>query len=270
MTVPPGATVELRVEDLAERAGTSIDTIRFYQKRRLLDPPEKVGRVGVYGEAHVERLERIRDLRRLGLTLALIERVLHGDLDATDAPLAAAVAAAEVAATGEATGTEEFFTLDELAERCGVPTALLATVVDAQLLVARRHDGEPRFTAADADIISSATALLGTGIPFGELLDLARAHDTATRATAERAVELFDAHIRAPLRASALTDDERATRLVEAFRVMLPAVTHLVAHHFRRVLLEIAQDHLDRVGEQAELLAAQAEGTRRIEGAARG
>ncbi len=253
--------VELRVEELAERTGTSVDTIRFYQKRRLLDPPTKVGRVGVYDDAHVERLDRIRELRRGGLTLALIERVLHGELDATDAPLAAAVAAAE--ATDD--GTEEFLTLDELAQRCGVPSELLQMVVDAQLLIPRRHDGTAMFTKADAEIIAGATSLLGTGLPFAELLDLARVHDAATRTTAERAVAMFDAHIREPLRASALTDGERAEKLVEAFRVMLPAVTDLVAHHFRRVLLEIAQEHLDRVGERAELLAAQAENSRTIE-----
>ncbi len=253
--------VELRVEELAERTGTSVDTIRFYQKRRLLDPPAKVGRVAIYGAPHVERLERIRDLRRRGLTLALIERVVLGELDATDAPLAAAVAAAE-----STDGTEEFLTLDELATQVGVPTAMLATVVEAQLLVPRSIDGEPRFTAADAEIIRGATALLGTGLPFDELLALARAHDTATRATVEHAVQLFDAHIREPLRASALDDAARAERLVEAFRVMLPAVTDLVAHHFRRVLLDSAQAHLDRVGEHAELAAARVEGARRIEG----
>jgi DNA-binding transcriptional MerR regulator len=256
--------LELRVEELAERTGTSVDTIRFYQKRRLLDPPDKVGRIGIYGDAHVERLERIRDLRRRGLTLALIERVVLGELDATDAPLAAAVAAAE-----NSDGAEEFLTLDELATRVGVPAAMLGAVVEAQLLVPRRVDGDDRFTAADVEIIRGATSLLGTGLPFDELLALARAHDAATRATAERAVQMFDAHIREPLRASALDDAARAERLVEAFRVMLPAVTDLVAHHFRRVLLDVAQTHLDRVGEQAELAAVRVESTRRIEGSAR-
>ena len=36
----------------------------------------------------------------------------------------------------------------------------------------------------------------------------------------------------------------------------LPAATALVAHHFRRVLLEIAQSHLESVGEPAEIAAA--------------
>ena len=39
---------------------------------------------------------------------------------------------------------------------------------------------------------------------------------------------------------------------------MLPTVTTLVAHHFRRVLLEVAQEHLEAVGEPAELAAARA------------
>ena len=262
MTIVPQPTGEarFRVEELAERAGTSIDTIRFYQKRRLLDPPVKSGRVAFYGTAHLDRLDRIRDLRRGGLTLALIERVVHGDLDATDAPLAAAVAAAE-----SDEGSEEFLTLDELSERSGIPVAMLQPVIDAQLMVPRRHDGEARFTSADIDILTRAMDLIGTGLPFTELLDLAANHHHAMRATATRAVEMFDAHIREPLRASALSDAERADKLVAAFRVMLPAVTDLVAHHFRRVLLEIAQEHLDRVGEHAEILAAQAESARRFE-----
>ena len=70
---------------------------------------------------------------------------------------------------------------------------------------------------------------------------------------------MFDEHVRRPLRDSALTDDEKARRLVEAFRTLLPTVTTLVAHHFRSVLLEIAQEHLEAVGETSELAAASAE-----------
>lgn len=253
-----------RVEELADVAATSIDTIRFYQKRKLLDAPAREGRVAYYDDAHVERLARIRDLRQRGLTLALIGRVVRGELDPADEPLAAAVAAAEAEESAE-----EFLTAEELAQRSGVPGEMLQVVVDAGLLVPRRHDGAARFTTADVDILRRSMALLGTGLPFDELLALARDHHQATRTTAERAVALFDTHIREPLRATELSDEARAERLVDAFRVMLPAVTDLVAHHFRRVLLEVAQEHLESVGEPAELDAAQLEATRRIEGPAR-
>jgi hypothetical protein len=68
------------------------------------------------------------------------------------------------------------------------------------------------------------------------------------------------------LRESDLPDEEKADKLVQAFRTLLPAVTTLVAHHFRRVLLEVAQEHLESVGEDSELLAVNAETARRLEG----
>jgi len=70
----------LRVEELAARADVSVDTIRFYQKRRLLPPPERRGRIGWYGPEHVERLGRIRDLQRRGFSLAVIRRIVSGEL----------------------------------------------------------------------------------------------------------------------------------------------------------------------------------------------
>lgn len=256
------ATATWRVDELAELTGTSVDTIRFYQKRRLLPPPRREGRVAFYGPEHRERLARIRELRLRGLTLALIGRLVRGELDATDEPLAAAVATASESGTG----TEEFLTLDELAARSGVPRELLDAVVADGLLVARRHDGEPRFTATDADVVVAGMRILGTGLPLDELLTLARDHHARTRVTAEHAVALFDRHIRQPLRAGELSDDDKAQQLVEAFRVLLPSVSALVAHHFQRLLLAVAQEHLEAVGDATELAAVNEESTRRFEG----
>ncbi len=253
-------TPGLRVEELAARADVSVDTIRFYQKRRLLPPPERRGRIGWYGPEHVERLARIKDLQRRGFSLAVIRRIVSGELDRADEPLAAAVAAA-----GDDAAGEEFLTLDELAARSGVPQALIESIVREGLLVPRRHEGDARFTSADVDIVAAGLRLLETGLPMPELLTLARRHHEATRETAESAVAMFDAYVREPLRAADLSDDERAERLVEAFRVLLPSVTALVAHHFRRVLLEVAQEHLEAVGEPAEIDAANAEASRRLE-----
>src|SRR5215510_11342350 len=89
----------IRVEELARRADVSVDTIRFYQKRRLLPPPR-----------HEDRLARIKDLQREGFSLAVIRRLLEGELEATDAPLAAAVAGAQ-------RGDADLLDLDELATR---------------------------------------------------------------------------------------------------------------------------------------------------------
>jgi len=254
-----GSDERLRVEDLARKAEVSVDTIRFYQKRRLLPPPEREGRIAWYGAEHVERLGRIRDLQRRGFSLAVIRRLLAGELDATDEPLAAAVAAAEGA------GPTEFLTLDELAARSGVPPALIEAVAKEGLLIPRVQEGQPRYTAGDADVVAAGLRLLEAGLPLDGLLALARHHHEVTRETAEEAVAMFDGYVRKPLRDSDLPAEERAERLVEAFRVLLPSVTALVAHHFRRILLQVAQEHLEQVGEPAELAAAEEEARRTLE-----
>jgi DNA-binding transcriptional MerR regulator len=248
----------MRVEELAGKAGVSVDTVRFYQKQRLLPPPVREGRVAWYTADHLARMARVKELRRRGFTLAVIRRFLDGELDRADEPLAAAVSEA-------VGGDEEFVTAEELAARSGVPLPLIDSLAREGLLVPRVHQGEARYTADDVSIVSAGLRLLQAGLPLAGLLDLARAHHTAVRAVAAQAVELFDTAVRRPLRESERAEEEKAEELVEAFRVVLPAVSELVAHHFRRVLLQVAQEHLEAVGHPAEIAAASAEAARRLE-----
>jgi DNA-binding transcriptional MerR regulator len=231
-----------RVDELASRAGMSVDTIRFYQARGLLDPPERQGRAAHYSEEHAERLRRIRELKDKGLTLATIKLVLAGDLDPPDQALVAAV-------SGRTPGTEapeggQTFTLEEFAERVGVPAALLLAV-EREGLFAPTNTGEgPGYTEADLEAARAGMAILEAGMPVAELLALAREYDEAARRTAERAVELFDTYVREPIRASAPSDVEAAERLVGTFQRLLPATTALVGHHFQRVLLAAARTRI--------------------------
>lgn len=244
--------MDYRVETLAAKADVSVDTVRFYQSRGLLPAPRREGRVAWYGDEHLARLGRIRQLQARGLTLATIARLLAGELDAADEALVTAVASDD----------DALFTLEELAERTGIPLGLLQAVVKEGLLVPRRAGGIDRFTPADVAAGAAGLRLLEAGLPLPEILDLARRHHDAMRQVAERAVELFDLHVRHPLRTSGLPDDEAAARLVEAFTTLLPATTELVTHHFQRTLLNVAQEHIERVGGDAELAAVQREATR--------
>jgi DNA-binding transcriptional MerR regulator len=232
--------VRYRVEQLAAACDVSVDTIRYYQSRGLIPPPAREGRVAWYDERHAERIREVRALRGKGLTLAAIERVLGDGVDPADADLAVAVAAAR----GEA-AEDELLTLDEFADRSGVPASLIQAVEREGIELGRAEDGETRYTAADIDMVRGALRLLEFGLPLGELLALARDTNKAMVALASRAVELFDTYVRKPIRDTAASDDAAAVQLVEAFDALLPAVTNLVANHFRRVLLDQAEERLE-------------------------
>jgi DNA-binding transcriptional MerR regulator len=235
--------MRLRVEELAKAADVSVDTVRYYQKQRLLPAPERDGRLAWYTGDHLDRMVRIKDLQRRGFSLAVIRRFLEGELDPADERLAAAVVEA-----GEE-GEEELFGIDELAARTQVPAPMLEALGRDGLLVGRQQGGQQWFTKADVAIVTGGMKVLETGLPLPELLALARRHNAATREFALEAVELFDTYVRKPLRGADLPEPERAERMVAAFRTLLPAVTELATYHFRRVLLQVAQEHLEDIGE---------------------
>jgi DNA-binding transcriptional MerR regulator len=233
------------VEQLAATCDVSVDTVRYYQSRGLLPQPSREGRVAWYGPEHVSRIREIRNLQTKGLTLAAIRRVVTGELGPADADLAAAVAAAR----GEVFGEPELLSLEAFSDRSGVPASLIQAVEREGIRLGRTVDGQERYTATDIEMVRTALRLLEFGLPLPDLLGLARDADAALRGLADQAVELFDEHVRKPIRDTAGEDDAAAAaQLVEAFGELLPAVTRLVADHFRRVLLESAEARITTEG----------------------
>jgi DNA-binding transcriptional MerR regulator len=245
------------VEQLAAACDVSVDTVRYYQSLGLLPPPAREGRVAWYGPEHATRIREVRAMQRKGLTLAAIRRVVDGGLGRADADLAAAVAAARREGRDEGS-----LTLEQFATASGVPASLVQAVGREGISLSRRVDGEERYDPADIDLVRAALQLLEFGLPLGELLSLARDAHEAMVELAQRSVDLFDEHVRKPIRDTTASDEQGAARLVEAFRALLPAATELVAGHFHRVLLEVAEQHIERVGEAAEVEATRAESRR--------
>jgi hypothetical protein len=143
---------------------------------------------------------------------------------------------------------EELLELDEFAARSGVPASLIQAVEREGIRLGRPIDGRTRYTTGDIDLVRTALRLLEFGLPLGDLLGLARDADGAMRGLAERAVDLFDEHVRKPIRDTAGDGEGAAEQMVEAFQELLPAVTTLVSHHFRRVLLEVAEGRIEDTG----------------------
>lgn len=67
----------MKIGALAEATGTSIETIRFYEREGLLPPPARAeNNYRMYLPAHVERLAFIRQCRNLDMTLDEIRALI--------------------------------------------------------------------------------------------------------------------------------------------------------------------------------------------------
>ena len=229
--------MEYRIEQLARASGMAVDTIRFYQGKGLLDAPRREGRVTWYGESHLERLRRIRDLQRRGFTLTVIRRFLEGELEPSDESLVAAVTRPSPPQT---------LTLDELAERSGVAVPLLKNLEQAGLLVPVEGGDVPLYPADDLDAIAAGMKLIAAGVPLGPLIELASEYADATDRVARQAVDLFDTHVRERIQSEGGETEAAERRLLELFNELLDASGLLVRHHFQRTLLRAAREHIEK------------------------
>ena len=69
---------ELTVEQLSGVVELPTTTIRMYQSKGLLPPPERKGRAAFYDETHIARLELIAKLQGRGFSLAAIKELVDG------------------------------------------------------------------------------------------------------------------------------------------------------------------------------------------------
>ena len=72
----------LTIGGLAQAAGVGVETIRFYQRKGLVEQPPRAGGIRRYDERDVTRLRFIRRAQAAGFTLAEIAELIA--LDATD------------------------------------------------------------------------------------------------------------------------------------------------------------------------------------------
>jgi DNA-binding transcriptional MerR regulator len=65
------------IDQLAAVAGVPSRTVRLYQSEGLLPPPARKGRIGLYDDSHLERLEVVAQLQDRGLQLRAIRDALR-------------------------------------------------------------------------------------------------------------------------------------------------------------------------------------------------
>ena len=88
--------MELKLSELAEQAGVSPRTVRYYIALGLLPSPGRLGPGTRYGRDHLDRLRLIKRLQEERLSLAEIRQRLEGE--PMPAPAVAAAPARQVVA----------------------------------------------------------------------------------------------------------------------------------------------------------------------------
>jgi DNA-binding transcriptional MerR regulator len=166
VTNAPENGTELTIDDLARRAQLPVRTVREYQTLRLLPPPERRGRVGVYGGRHIERLALIARLQRRGYSLAGIKDLLGAWDRGTDLTTVLGIPPSP-APLDEAPLR---VTRAELLERLpAFTTAALEHAADAGLL---RLLGEEYVAIRSPALLGLVVDGVAAGVPISVMLDL--------------------------------------------------------------------------------------------------
>jgi DNA-binding transcriptional MerR regulator len=230
---------ELTIDQLAERTGISVRTIRFYAARGLLPAPQLRGRTGLYGTGHVARLELVTELSALGFTLAAIEAQLQRlpvDVGADELALHRALLTPWVPEQIEEISTEE------LVRRAGRPLRPSDLEALEGLGVITRLDGDAVRLHGPA-MLGQGLDVLDSGLPAQTWR---RAHaiiERHTTALAEDLMAMFQDEVLQPYRDRGRPAQERA-RLAAALAQLKPITVRGVVTAFGRAVNRTIRDRL--------------------------
>jgi DNA-binding transcriptional MerR regulator len=138
-----------RIDELAHKAGLTVDTIRYYSREGLLSAPERSGRHKLYGTEHLDRLTRIKELQEQRFSLAAIRALLNVDRPGLE----------DLFAT-----LGHSYTFDELVDRCGLDAPLVARLRDVGLLVDPTVFGHDAYDDNDLALLRAVAELRSIGM----------------------------------------------------------------------------------------------------------
>lgn len=225
---------ELTVDELASRAGVTVRTVRFYAGRGLLPPPRLRGRTGLYGADHLARLELVRELQSLGLTLASIEK--HLERIPLDAP-AEDLALQRALLSPWAPERPEDLDRHELDRRAGRhlddETIRRLEALGVVELISGGPAGEVRVLSPALLGVSAELAALP--LPLDTLIASYRAVDRHTTALAAELQQVFQDTVVRPYRAGGRAPQERE-RLMEMAGKLKPLMIQSLVTSFQRAV----------------------------------
>jgi DNA-binding transcriptional MerR regulator len=186
---------EFRAAELAELAGITTRTLRFYRERKLLPPPRREGRIAWYDEHHLARLRTISGLLARGHTLGGIADLLGAFESGRDSHGTAELLGMESSMITAlfAEETPIRLTPEELADyyQGEVTVENLAAALDIGYIAV---DGD-EFVHASRRLLDASSELVKKGIPLSAVLGAGRELRTQAEAVSEVFAEMFRTYL---------------------------------------------------------------------------
>jgi DNA-binding transcriptional MerR regulator len=145
-----------RIDELAHEAGVTVDTIRYYAREGLLEPPERAGRHKLYGPEHLDRLGRIRALQGRRFSLAAIRALLDADRPGIEGIFV----------------SQGSYTFDELVGKSGLDEHLVGRLREIGLLADPEALGHEVYDDSDLGLLRAVDELRQIGMTEDILVEL--------------------------------------------------------------------------------------------------
>jgi DNA-binding transcriptional MerR regulator len=234
-----GATPDdgrMTIDELARAAGTTVRNVRVYQDRGLLPPPQRRGRLGLYGADHLRRLRLVLRMLGRGYPLAAIRELVEAWEERRD--------------LGSVLGLEEAITAPyqeegprrlsaaRFRELLGGDEVAVARAVETGLAAVEGNDvvvGNPRFFDVGLE-------LLAEGFPPRAMVDVAAEIARAMDHVARLCVSFVDEHLWQGFVEAGMpaADAERVVAVIQRMRPRAQAAADAA-------LAEAMEKHTDEV-----------------------
>lgn len=223
---------ELRIEELAELAQTSVRNIRVYQEKGLIRPPARRGRTAWYGPEHLSRLRRITSLLERGYTFATMEEIFTAE--------SLGLSVSEMIAAGSAEdmrrlpGARKTIPIDELSRAFSIDLSpeFFRLCQESGLLRLDESEGVVDIDVASVRMLSVLAEL---GLDMDDLGSLLERMQDLSRDVAAASGELVDRVI------EVRADSPPYTRTREDMEVIAVVGTKLL----RRMCVHLVSEMLD-------------------------
>jgi DNA-binding transcriptional MerR regulator len=240
----------LTIDDLARQVQLPVRTIREYHTMRLLPPPERRGRLGLYGTRHVQRLQLITRLQRRGYSLAGIRDLLGAWENGTDLTTLLGVDESQAALDEtplRLSRAELFQRLPALNPGSPDPSALDR----ARQTGLVRPYGEDHFVVRSPALLGLVADWVEVGVPLDQALDVIEVLTGDLGALAGKLAGLIVGRVWDPVSATS-----RAGQLPDMFRRGRPLLLQGAASTLADRLGAALEEYADTAGDGGRLRAA--------------